>query len=102
MDVNSGEILAMATKPDFNPNEPFTITLKKQYNKKIKKLKESGEYSEEKEDEIRSLALQEQWRNKAVTETYEPGSVFKIVTGSAALERETLVDSDTFNCLGFI
>ncbi|MBQ5590839.1 MAG: PASTA domain-containing protein [Clostridia bacterium] len=102
MDVNSGEILAMATKPDFNPNEPFTITLKKQYNKKIKKLKESGEYSEEKEDEIRSLALQEQWRNKAVTETYEPGSVFKIVTGSAALEEKTLVDSDTFSCPGFI
>lgn len=102
MDVNSGEILAMATKPDFDPNEPFTIILEKEVNKEIKKLKESGEYSEEKESEIKSLALQEQWRNKAVSDIYEPGSVFKIITGSAALEERTLFDSDTFSCPGYI
>lgn len=102
MDVNSAEILAMATKPDFNPNEPFTITLQDEVDKDIQKLKEKGEYTEEKEDEIRSLALQDQWRNKAVSETYEPGSVFKIITGSAALEEKTLSDSDTFSCPGYI
>lgn len=102
MDVNSGEILAMATKPDFNPNEPFTITLQDELDEDIEKLKEKGEYSEEKEDELRSLALQDQWRNKAVSETYEPGSVFKIVTASAALEEKTLSDSDTFDCPGYI
>lgn len=102
MDVNSGEILAMATKPDFNPNEPFKITLQDKLDEDIDKLKEKGEYSEEKESEIRSLALQNQWRNKSVTETYEPGSVFKIITASAALEEKTLSDSDTFDCPGFI
>jgi len=102
MDVNSGEILAMATKPDFDPNEPFTITLEKDIKREVKKLKQNGEYSEEKESEIRSLALQEQWRNKAVSDIYEPGSVFKIITGSAALEEKTLFDSDTFSCPGFI
>lgn len=102
MDVNSSEILAMATKPDFNPNEPFTITLQDEVDKDIEKLKKKGEYTEEKEDEIRSLALQDQWRNKAVSETYEPGSVFKIATASAALEEKTLSDSDTFSCPGYI
>ncbi|MBQ4155357.1 MAG: PASTA domain-containing protein [Clostridia bacterium] len=102
MDVNSGEILAMATKPDFDPNEPFTITLEMDIKREVKKLKQNGEYSEEKESEIRSLALQEQWRNKAVSDIYEPGSVFKIITGSAALEEKTLFDSDTFSCPGFI
>lgn len=103
MDVNSGEILAMATKPDFNPNEPFTITLEKEVKNEIKKIKkENGSISEEEEKKIRSDALQEQWRNKAVTETYEPGSVFKIITASAALEEKTLSDSDTFDCPGYI
>ncbi|MEE1003199.1 MAG: penicillin-binding transpeptidase domain-containing protein [Acutalibacteraceae bacterium] len=102
MDVNSGEILAMATKPDFNPNEPFSITLQDELDEDVEKLKEKGEYSEEKESELRSLALQNQWRNKAVTETYEPGSVFKIITASAALEEKTLSDSDTFDCPGYI
>lgn len=102
MDVKTGEILAMATKPDFNPNEPFTITLQDEVDEEIQKLKDNGEYTEDKEAEIRSLALQDQWRNKAVSETYEPGSVFKIITASAALEENTLKDSDTFSCPGYI
>ncbi len=102
MDVNSGEILAMATKPDFNPNEPFTITLEKSVKKEIKQLKANGEYSEEKESEIRSLALQEQWRNKVVSDIYEPGSVSKIITAAGALEEKNLFDSDTFSCPGYI
>lgn len=102
MDVNSGEILAMATKPDFNPNEPFTITLQDKVDKQISKIEETGKKAEEKAKEIRSLALQEQWKNKAVTEMYEPGSVFKIITASAALEEKTLTDSNTFDCPGYI
>ena len=102
MDVNSGEILAMATKPDFNPNEPFKITLEDKVAKQISKIEEAGDEKTKKEQEIRSLALQDQWKNKAVTEMYEPGSVFKIITASAALEEKTLTDSNTFDCPGYI
>lgn len=104
MDVNSGEILAMATKPDFDPNEPFKLTLKSRVKKEVKKKKESndGKISKKEKAEIESAAMQEQWRNKAVSDIYEPGSVFKIITGSAALEEKTLFDSDTFDCPGYI
>lgn len=114
MDVNSGEILAMATKPDFNPNEPFTISIKDEIDKEIdeeitKKLEKSEINASEVEKETEklknekySVAQQEQWRNKAVSFVYEPGSVFKIITASAALEEKTLSDSDTFECPGYI
>lgn len=104
MDVNSGEILAMATKPDFDPNDPLEITLKSRVKKEIKKKKESngGTITDKEKAEIESAVMQEQWRNKAVSDIYEPGSVFKIVTASAALEEKTLSDSDTFDCPGYI
>lgn len=80
MNVKTGEILGMATKGDFDPNDPFTI------------------FDEEKAAEIAAItddaersnaiyaAQQLQWRNKAISDFYEPGSVFKVVTASAALE----------------
>ena len=104
MDVNSGEIRAMATKPDFNPNEPFEITLKSRVKKEIKKAKEKngGTITDKEKAKIQSAAMQEQWRNKAVSDIYEPGSVFKIITASGALEEKTLSDSDTFDCPGYI
>ena len=93
MDVNTGEILAMATKPDFNLNEPFEIA-----------DAETAAYIETLTSDERTKALSDarelQWKNKAITELYEPGSVFKIVTGSAALEEKTISLNSTFNCTG--
>lgn len=102
MNVNTGEILAMATKPDFDPNEPFTITLSEKVEKEISKIESTGEEAEKEAEKIRLTALNEQWKNKAVSETYEPGSVFKIITASAGLEEKTLTDSTTFDCPGYI
>lgn len=87
MDVNSGEILAMATEPGFDPNNPFAVadpTVKQQLSKLSgNQLKTAT-----------SQALQTQWRNKAISEPYEPGSTFKIITASAALQ-EGLVSENT-------
>lgn len=96
MDVNTGGVLAMATKNDFNPNDPFKISDQK-------KAKEIAAITDDKE---RSKALTEaqyaQWRNKCVSDTYEPGSVFKIITGSAAIEENAISLSDTYYCPGYI
>ena len=95
MDPNTGEILAMSTMPDYNLNDPFTIA-DESVKKEIEKLE-----SEEKSTAI-SNAQQAQWRNKAISDTYEPGSVFKIVTGSAALEEGTVALNSSFSCPGYI
>lgn len=95
MDVKTGEILAMATKGDYDPNNPFTIA-DTTAQKEIDKLTGT-----EKTDRI-SAEQSLQWRNKAVSETYVPGSVFKIFTGSAAYEENLVNDSSAFGCPGFI
>ena len=84
MDVNTGEILAMATKSDFNPNSPFEITDQNVLNS-LSSITDEEEYSKAKNE-----ALQESWRNKVVSDTYEPGSVFKAVTASMALEEKVV------------
>lgn len=91
MNPKTGDILAMATYPNYNLNEPFTPneTLSKTY---------SSLSSEEKVNSIYKM-----WSNKSVSELYEPGSVFKVITASAALE-ENITDTDVagdFNCKGY-
>lgn len=94
MDVKTGEILAMATKPDFNLNQPFTLN-----SADVKNA--LATISDEKEkNEQTSVALQKMWRNKAVSDMYEPGSVFKIFTASAALEENLVTANDSFVCTG--
>ncbi len=99
MNVNTGAIIGMATKPDYDPNTPFTVTneymldMLENYKSKDPALTEEEAYNK---------ALREQWRNKAIADIYDPGSVFKTVTGSAA-EEEGLVNSQSgFNCPGYI
>ncbi len=91
MNVNTGEVLGMAIKGDFNPNKPFELS-----SEDYKKLEE--ETDEDKKATLKSELLNRQWRNKAVSDTYEPGSVFKIVTASVALEENLINDKSTFNC----
>ena len=93
MNPKTGDILAMATYPSYNLNEPYTIN--------NEELKQNWENIEQKE---KTKALQGMWRNKAISDTYEPGSVFKLITASASLE-EGITDTDNngeFCCTGGI
>lgn len=78
MDPTTGEILAMASKPDFNPNNP-------------RDMQGLSSFSD----------VMKLWSNRAVTFTYEPGSIFKIVTASAALQEGLINDKTSFYCPGF-
>ena len=94
MNPKNGDILGMATYPSYNLNEPFeayTDELKQNWG------------SMNQEDKTKSL--QAVWRNRAITDTYEPGSTFKTITASAALEEGIVTDIDKqgeFSCTGGI
>lgn len=92
MRPKTGEILAIANYPDFNLNDPFTI------NDEELKSKWDTMSSTEKNE-----ALNKMWRNTCISDAYEPGSIFKVVTASALLE-ENITEIDTpnvFNCSGY-
>ncbi|MBQ8228471.1 MAG: PASTA domain-containing protein [Clostridia bacterium] len=90
MDVETGAILAMSTKNDYDPNSPSKI-----YNESV--LSKINEIVDEKsKSEAVSAARQNQWSNNAVSDAYEPGSVFKIFTLAAGIEENQIMDS--FNC----
>jgi stage V sporulation protein D (sporulation-specific penicillin-binding protein) len=89
MNVKTGEILAMATVPSFDPNSPYTVT---DSAEKIKLAALSGSaLTNEK-----NAYLQAQWQNKAVTTPYEPGSVFKVIVAASALEEGSVKETDLF------
>ena len=93
MNPQNGDILAMTNYPSYNLNEPY-----EPYTEELKATWDSIEQSE------KTKALQAVWRNKAIADTYEPGSVFKLITASAALE-EGITDTDNegeFSCTGGI
>lgn len=92
MNVNTGEILAMAVSGDFNPNDPFTLSAADQAI--VDALE--GDERAAKLNELRNR----QWRNKAVSDAYEPGSVFKIFTAAAALEENAVSLDSSFSCVG--
>lgn len=96
MDTQSGAILGMATSSPFNPNSPYELD-----DNSAKKLADSGytEGSDEYAKYKREL-MEIMWSNKAVSETYEPGSTFKIITVSCALEIGAASINDRFSCSG--
>ena len=94
MNPQNGDILAMATYPNYNLNEPYEA-----YTEELKQTWDSLEQGE------KTKNLQAVWRNKAIADTYEPGSVFKLVTASAAIEEGLVTDIDKegqFCCTGGI
>ena len=91
MDVNTGAILAMATKGDYDPNDPFTIT-----DPDTKAL--IATLTGDAKDEAVYAARQLQWRNKAITDSYEPGSVFKVFTTAMGLEENLISESTCYEC----
>ncbi len=88
MNPQNGELLAMVNYPEYNLNEPFTLNL-------------SEEEASVLSAEEKQSALNQMWRNPCVSDTYEPGSTFKIITAAAALEEEVVSLSDTFYCPGY-
>ena len=109
MDVNTGAILGMATKPDFDPNEPNILCDPKAlaeiavFDEQIAAA--SGEEAERlKSERLDALGKAQfaQWRNKAISDPYEPGSVFKIITASMALDTEVCRPTgEYYTCPGF-
>lgn len=95
MNPKTGEILAMASKGDFDPNN-YQI-LGDQVQGEIDLITDPEEQSKTANEE-----LQKMWRNKTVSDTYEPGSTFKIITLSMALEEDVVNDSNSFYCGGSI
>ena len=94
MNPQNGDILAMANYPSYNLNEPY-----EPYTDELKETWDSLEQQE------KTTKLQAVWRNKAIADTYEPGSVFKLITASAAIEEGIVTDIDKegqFSCTGGI
>ena len=87
MNPQNGEILAMVNVPEFNLNEPFELN--------------TVEETEGMEPEKKQDLLNQMWRNRCINDTYEPGSVFKIITSAACLEEGVVKTSDTFSCPGY-
>lgn len=96
MEPSTGAILAMATYPSFDLNNPYVLSEEYQ-----ERLEESG--LEEGSDKYKALyneLLYSMWKNKAVSELYEPGSTFKIITTASAYEEHLVTLNDTFQCSG--
>lgn len=94
MDVNTGEILAMSSKPDFDPNNPTEVT----DPNALERLEglDGEEYTSQLAKEQQTL-----WRNKCISDPYEPGSVFKLVTASASLDAGTATVHSSYTCPGY-
>ncbi len=93
MDVNTGEILALSVMPDYDLNNPRTITDEET-------LKQLASLSGDEYNKAFTTALQQVWRNSAISDTYEPGSIFKLITASMALEEGLVTPNSSFHCGG--
>ena len=89
MDPKTGDILSLASKPDYDPNDPRT-PIYPYYQEELDK------YSEK--DKIQGYY--KMWRNPAISDTYEPGSTFKLITSSSGLEENVIKENDKFTCTG--
>ena len=87
MNPDNGEIYAMVNVPEFDLNNPFVLTSGETVRTSVK----------EDMDELNNM-----WRNPCISDTYEPGSTFKIITAAAALEEGAVKLTDTFSCPGYI
>lgn len=92
MNVNTGAVLAMASTPGFDLNDRNSL-----YNP-TDTARLSGVVDEDEYNELYATLREQQWKNKAITELYFPGSVFKVITGSAALEEKAINLNSTFSC----
>ena len=94
MDVNTFEILAMSVKPDYDPNNPNIL------DEASQKQLDAFVGTDEEKAKLNQSLLSALWKNKCVTELYEPGSTFKLVTSAIALEENKVNATETFYCSG--
>ena len=91
---DNGEILAMVDVPEYHLNDPFSLTEEVMLQEGVS---ENGTSEKQKQE-----ALNRMWRNACINDTYEPGSAFKIITASAALEAGVVTEEDRFVCPGYV
>lgn len=96
MNCNTGAVLAMATAPSFDLNSPSTLA--SSYDLQLLEEMKAAGATEEELDAKEATLREQQWKNKAITELYYPGSVFKTVTCASALEEEVVSKESTFYC----
>lgn len=96
MDVKTGAILGMSTMPDYDLNSPYKIS-SNSVLEEIAKIEDSAQKSQ-----AESNALFAQWRNRVVSDSYEPGSVFKLFVAAAGLEEGVITTTSTYNCTSSI
>lgn len=96
MNPKNGEILAMVNVPEFNLNDPFTLT-----EEFLAANAEKQPAADPQDPEKKQELLNQMWRNRCINDTYEPGSTFKIITSSACLEAGAVKLNDTFQCPGY-
>ena len=101
MDPNTGAILGMASSPEYDLNNPSTIA-DPETAQELEEMKNDPAVTEEEYLQALGQAQLDQWRSKALNDTYEPGSTFKPMVVAAALEEGVVSESDTFNCTGSI
>ncbi|MDD6763131.1 MAG: penicillin-binding transpeptidase domain-containing protein [Clostridiales bacterium] len=112
MNPKTGEILAMATKPDFDCNNPNDLTQFLEYAYEFEPVYEDDssdpDATERPTEDPNNLsdtyvgqARTKMWRDKCISDTYEPGSTFKIITAAAALEENVVSEGSNFFCSGF-
>ncbi|MCC8138405.1 MAG: peptidoglycan glycosyltransferase [Clostridiales bacterium] len=103
MNPQNGEIYAMTNVPEFDLNDPYTLTelyLQTQLPEETAEGEETSAAAALNDEELQD-ALNQMWRNGCINDTYEPGSTFKIVTAAAGLEEGVVTLSDTFYCPGY-
>ena len=96
MDVKTGAILAMSSQASFDSNDPYTIYSPRTLEE-IEKIEDEAERKA-----AYTQAMYQQWRNRGVSDMYDPGSVFKVITMAAGLEENVVEYDETFNCTGSI
>lgn len=108
MNPQNGEVMAMVNVPEFNLNEPFTLTSMSvpdsptdREEQSVEQEEQSVEQKEQTAEQKQQELLNQMWRNPCVSDTYEPGSTFKIITSSAALEEHVVALTDSFYCPGY-
>ena len=109
LNAKTGGVIAMASYPTFDLNDPFTVydtklqaSMETDMAAALKGLTEGTEEYTAAQSKVRSAILGEQWRNRCISDTYEPGSTFKPVTLATALEEGLVNKNTTFNCAGSV